>query len=119
MSEFEEFMAAAEALCQDIKVPGCTCKMVMPRLRPAMEICDRNIDLVNKLNDIWRENGFEEFMWVTNSGGSDAANVSASGIPTVDSMGPLGGKIHTPDEFGIISSLAEQAKRLAIAAYYL
>ena len=118
-SELDEFISTAEKLCQDIKVPGCTCKMEIPRIRPAMELCDRNIELVGKMNDILRENGFEELKWVTNSGGSDAANVSAAGIPTVDSMGPFGGKIHTPNEFGIISSLAEQAKKLAIIAYEL
>ena len=119
MSELDYFISEAERICEDIKVPGCTCKMEIPRIRPAMEVCDRNIELVGKMNDILRENGFEELKWVTNSGGSDAANVSAAGIPTVDSMGPFGGKIHTPNEFGIISSLAEQTKKLAIIAYEL
>ena len=119
MSELDYFISEAERICEDIKVPGCTCKMEIPRIRPAMEVCDRNIELVGKMNDILLENGFEELKWVTNSGGSDAANVSAAGIPTVDSMGPFGGKIHTPNEFGIISSLAEQTKKLAIIAYEL
>ena len=119
MSELDEFVAFAEKVCADIKVPGCKCDMVIPRVRPAMELCDRNIDLVNKLNEIWRENGVEERKYVVSAGGSDAANVSAAGIPAVDNMGTFGGKIHTPDEFGIVSSLAIQAKRLAIAAYYL
>lgn len=119
MSELDEFVAFAEKLCADIKVPGCTCEMVIPRVRPAMELCDRNIELVQKLNEIWRENGIEELKYVVNAGGSDAANVSAAGIPAVDNMGSFGGKIHTVDEFGIISSLAAQAKRLAIAAYFI
>ena len=119
MSELDEFVAFANKLCDDIKVQGCKCKMVIPRVRPAMELCDRNIHLVEKLNEIWKENGIEELTYIVNAGGSDAANVSASGIPAVDNMGPFGGKIHTIDEFGIISSLATQAKRLAVAAYYL
>ena len=117
MSELEEFIAFSEKLCEDIKIPGCTCKMVIPRVRPAMELCDRNIELVNKINEIWRNNGMDELKYVFNSGGSDAANVSHSGIPAVDSMGTTGGKIHTVDEFGYISSLAEYAKRLAIVMY--
>ena len=52
-------------------------------------------------------------------GGSDAANVSYSGVPTVEGMGNFGEYLHTPYEFGYISSLAEQAKRLAVVAYYL
>ena len=119
MSQLDEFIAAAEKLCEDIRVPGCSCKMVMPRMRPAMELCERNIALVEKMNAIWRENGFDEVKYVINAGGSDAANVSQSGVPTVDGMGNLGGWIHTSKEFGIISSLAEYAKRLAVVAWNL
>ena len=112
-------MQAAKKICEDIHVPGCSCKMVMPRLRPAMELCDRNINLLDKMNEIWRENGFDEARGVCNAGGSDAANVSHSGVPTVDGMGNLGGSIHTPKEYAVISSLAEYAKRLAIVALNL
>lgn len=119
MSELDEFIAFAEKLCLDIKVPGCKCEMVIPRVRPAMELCDRNIELVNKMNEIWEKCGLEPLKYIVNAGGSDAANVSAAGIPAVDNMGPFGGKIHTVYEYGIISSLAPQAKRLALAAYYL
>lgn len=119
MSELDEFVAFAEKLCQDIKVSGCKCEMVIPRVRPAMELCDRNIKLVDKMNEIWRACGFDEVKAVVSAGGSDAANVSARGIPAVDNMGPFGAKIHTPDEYGIISSLAEQAKRLALVALYI
>ena len=119
MSELDEFVAFAQKLCEDIKVPGCKCEMVIPRVRPAMELCDRNIELVNKINDIWESCGLDRLEYVVNAGGSDAANVSAAGIPAVDNLGTYGGKIHTVDEYGIIPSLAHQAKRLATAAYYL
>ena len=52
-------------------------------------------------------------------GGSDAANASASGIPTAAGMGTAGGKIHTLDEYGIVSSLAENAKKIALTALYI
>lgn len=119
MSELDEFIKAAEAICQDIKVPGCTCKMVLPRLRPAMELCDRNMALFNRANEILRENGQDEMKYLISAGGSDAANVSHSGVPAIDSLGNLGAGIHTVNEYGIISSLAAQAKRLAIIAMYL
>ncbi|MBE6549100.1 MAG: M20 family metallopeptidase [Ruminococcaceae bacterium] len=118
-AELDEFKAFCDKICADIKVPGCTCSWVLPRVRPAMEYCDRNLDLVNKINEIWKNCGFSELKPVTNAGGTDAAFASAAGIPSVDSMGNMGGKIHTTDEFGIISSLASQAKRLALAALYL
>ncbi len=119
MSELDRFMEAAEKLCADIKVPGCTCKMVMPRMRPAMELCDRNMNLFHRMNEILKENGMDEVKSIVSVGGSDAANVSHSGVPAIDSLGNLGGAIHTVHEYGIISSLAEQAKRLAVVSYYL
>ena len=119
MSELDEFMEAAKKLCADVKVPGCSCEVVMPRMRPAMEICDRNFDLFHRMNEIWKEQGIEEAEYYTMIGGSDAANVSYSGVPTVEGMGNFGENLHTPHEFGYISSLAEQAKRLAVVAYYL
>lgn len=118
-AELDEFKAFCDKICADIKVPGCTCSWVLPRVRPAMEYCDRNLDLVNKINEIWKNCGFSELKPVTNAGGTDAAFASAAGIPSVDSMGNMGGKIHTTDEYAIISSLAPQAKRLALAALYL
>jgi glutamate carboxypeptidase len=84
-----------------------------------MEICDRNMELFHKMNEIWRKNGFEEAEINMSLGGSDASNVSSAGIPTVEGLGNLGGKIHTPNEYAEISSLAEYAKRLAIVALNL
>ena len=119
VSELDEFVAFAEKLCRDIKVPGCTCEMVLPRLRPAMELCDRNTNLANRMNEIWTECGFDAYSCAASNGGSDAANVSSCGIPAVDNMGTFGGGHHTLGEYSIISSLAEQAKRLALVALYL
>ncbi len=52
-------------------------------------------------------------------GGSDAAEVTVAGIPCVDSIGVAGDKIHTHDEYGRLSSLAEAAKRIATACSYI
>ena len=117
--ELEEFKAFCDKICADIKVPGCSCSWVLPRVRPAMEPCGRNMDLANKVNEIWENCGFEKYPIESNPGGTDAAFASAAGIPSVDSLGNYGGKIHTLDEYGIISSLASQAKRLALAALYI
>ena len=115
MQELDTFRAFAEKLCQDIKVPGCKCSVVLPRVRPAMEICEKNMALTDRLNAIWTANGMDALTPKTSIGGSDAANASAAGIPAVDNMGTRGGMIHTVGEYGIIASLTEQAKRIAIA----
>jgi glutamate carboxypeptidase len=40
----------------------------------------------------------------------DGNNLAAAGLPNIDTLGVLGGHIHTPDEFMRIDSLAERAK---------
>lgn len=118
-AELDEFSAFADNLCKDIKVPGCTCSYVLPRVRPAMELCEKNTNFANRLNEIWRENGLDEYECISCLGGSDAANVSAAGIPAIDNMGSVGGYVHSIHEYGIISSLSERAKRVALVALYI
>lgn len=119
MSELDEFRKYVEELCNDIKVPGCTCTAVLPRVRPAMEWSDKNLTLANKMNDIWREAGLGELTPCESLGGTDAAFASCAGIPSVDALGVLGGSVHTINEFGIISSLAPQALRIALAVAFI
>jgi len=46
-----------------------------------------------------------ELSKASSRGGSDAANISQAGIPVIDSVGPIGGKFHTHDEWADISTL--------------
>jgi glutamate carboxypeptidase len=49
------------------------------------------------------------------SGGtSDGNKLAAAGLPVIDSMGPRGGKLHSPEEFLLVDSLAERAKLAAM-----
>ena len=54
------------------------------------------------------------------SGGvCDGNNIAACGVPVVDTMGVRGGAIHSPDEFLIVSSLAERAQLSALVLHRL
>jgi glutamate carboxypeptidase len=49
------------------------------------------------------------------SGGvSDGNKLAAAGLPVIDSLGPRGGKLHSPEEFLYVDSLAERAKLTAL-----
>jgi glutamate carboxypeptidase len=51
------------------------------------------------------------------SGGVCDGNVlSEEGLPTIDTLGVIGGKIHTPQEYVMLNSLTERA---ALSAYFL
>jgi acetylornithine deacetylase/succinyl-diaminopimelate desuccinylase-like protein len=68
------------------------------------------------MNEIFGAEGLPTLEGEKRKGGSDAAYVTEAGIPCIDSLGVEGHKIHSPDEFALISSLAESAKRIAAVA---
>ena len=45
------------------------------------------------------------FGWTKSGGGSDGNLTAALGISTIDGLGPIGGKAHSVDEYGKISSI--------------
>jgi glutamate carboxypeptidase len=78
------------------------------------------------LFDLVRQCGAElgqDIRWQASGGVCDGNNIAACGVPVVDTMGVRGGAIHSPDEYLIVSSLAERAalsarviERLALGA---
>jgi len=48
-----------------------------------------------------------------NGGASDGNNIAAAGVPTIDGMGPAGGRAHSPDEYMEIPSLFQKTALLA------
>jgi hypothetical protein len=76
-------------------------------------------DLLDRMNAIYVRCGMSALKTKVGTGGSDAAYTTEAGIPTVDSLGILGNGMHSVREFAYCDSLAESAKRLALAAYFL
>lgn len=119
-SNSEEFGWAKKHLqkiADDVHVKGCSCKITDISTRVAMEYTVRNAELLERMNQIYYENGLPVLKGSIRAGGSDAADVTAYGIPCIDSIGVTGGKIHSTEEFANISSLSESAKRIAAVIY--
>ena len=66
------------------------------RLQEQLESCARELGIPVS----WRYSG----------GVSDGNQLAAAGLPNLDSLGPRGGSIHSPDEFLMLNSLTERAK---------
>lgn len=47
--------------------------------------------------------------WKPSGGASDGNILAAKGLPVIDSLGVVGGSLHSPDEFMLIDSLVERA----------
>lgn len=108
-----------QKLADTVHVPGCRCTVNQPRGRVAMEYTERNGALLEQMNRIYAENGLPVLKMGRRKGGSDAADVTAAGIPCIDSIGVAGGKIHTIEEFAYLESLRDAAQRIAAVVYCL
>ena len=111
-SDLERAKEIIRRVAETVYVPGCSCEVTMTCMRAAMEKCDRNLALLAVANASFEKNGLSPLDAGMRTGGSDAADVTAYGIPCLDSLGVGGERAHSKEEYGVISSLSESAKRL-------
>ncbi len=52
--------------------------------------------------------------WQGSGGASDGNKFAAAGLPNIDTLGPVGGNIHSNNEFLVVSSLVPRAKLTAL-----
>lgn len=118
-AEEEDARQTVMRIAEKAFVQGCTCRVEEISRRPAMEYSETNFELLDKMNRIYRENGLAPLKARMAAGGSDAAYITQQGIPCVDNIGVLGGRIHSAEEFAIVSSLADSAKYMAAVTYLI
>jgi glutamate carboxypeptidase len=114
--ELEQITKFCKDLADKVYVKGCKTTAEHTGFRIAMEDSEKNHDLLNKMNEIYVKNGMPELKPIKKLGGSDAADVTAYGIPCVECLGVIGGRIHSPDEYADLKSLTYSAKLLAVAS---
>lgn len=93
-------------------IPGCSSTYERISYRVSMPVVQRNLDLLDRVNQILTNAGLDTMEPVALGGGSDAADVTAAGIPCLDGLGPRGGGVHSLNEFAYLASLPEAAKRI-------
>ena len=118
-AELEEAKATVMRVAENSTVKGCTCDVEEMSFRPAMYKSEKNYALLDRINEINRSVGLEERRANSSNGGSDASYVTVHGIPCVDNLGTRGGRIHSPDEYAHLDSLASAAKELAAVCMYI
>ena len=119
----DQQLAIAKELLEKVSnteyIPGCSSTYEQISYRVAMPVVQRNLDLLEQINKILTDAGMAAMAPVALGGGSDAADVTAAGIPCLDGMGPKGGGVHSRNEFAYLASLPEAAKRVATILYNL
>ena len=94
-------------------VGGCSCEVENTNLRVAMVRSEKNTKLLESANRAFEKNGLSTLEAGRRNGASDAADVTAFGIPCMDSIGVEGERAHSVDEYATIPSLMVSAKRIA------
>ena len=117
--ELLEVKKIAQKVADFSWVEGTTCELVLESMRDAMELVDKNINLLEKVNEIFESTNLPKISSRSTGGGSDAAYTTQCGIPTLESLGVEYGNIHSKDEYTLISSLKESAKRIAAICCYI
>jgi len=81
--------------------------------RPPKPLTDEAKALFNLVKQAGADLG-QDIAWKPSGGVCDGNNIAACGVPVVDTMGVRGGKIHSPEEYLIVNSLAERAALSAL-----
>ncbi len=114
--EYEKVKQAVKDACERKTVKGTQTSYKINSERVFMEENEKNLNLYEKIEDIFEQNGLKRLGKTFSGGGSDASDMTYFGIPTVDGLGVYGSKIHSKYEYAEISSLSLSVKRLCAIA---
>lgn len=117
--EWDMVQSIAKKVAENSYIEGTACELILESSRPAMELTDTNLNLLENVNKIYEKADLPVLSIRASCGGSDAAYTTQCGIPTLDSLGVRSFNIHTKDEHTLISALTEAAKRLAVICLYI
>lgn len=93
--------------------PGCRTEMEITNWRPAMPLHPGTEEMYRLMKEAAESLG-QALPFEHRRGTSDANFFGSAGIPTLDGLGPVGEKDHTPEEFIKVSTLKERTALLAV-----
>lgn len=105
----EELRLRFEEIANNIQGDGITLALYLQNARPPKLFDEKNRRLFMQLQQYAKQEGLE-LNHRASGGASDGNLMSAKGLPVMDSLGVIGGSIHTEDEYMEVDSLFERAK---------
>jgi len=110
--ELEAAVAAVHAIVGEPGVPDVTVEITQMAGWLPMEKLERSGRLADHVKALAARLGFST-MDVGTGGASDANTTSGMGVPSIDGLGPVGGRDHSPDEYLEIDSIVPRTSLLA------
>ncbi|MGH7106815.1 MAG: M20 family metallopeptidase [Acetobacteraceae bacterium] len=108
----EGLVAGVRAIAGEVSTPGTKTVMSGGITRPAFPRNDANLRVLRMAQDVGRGLGLDLEEAPTSRGGSDGSFGAAMGVPSLDGLGPRGGRDHR-GQYVIAASLPERAALLA------
>ena len=113
MSQRQEIRDHVEGIIAKSYIPGTKSTFEIVGERYPMDATEGNYALAAHIDTVSRKYGFGAMVPQKKSSGSDASYTTMAGVPSVCSMGPIGGRIHSAEEWMEADSLVTRAKLLA------
>jgi glutamate carboxypeptidase len=80
---------------------------------PPKPFDEKQLALMNLLKECGQELG-HPIAWQPSGGACDGNRLLAHGLANLDSLGVIGGNLHTPEEYAYLPSLSERARLVAL-----
>jgi glutamate carboxypeptidase len=111
-TELEAAVEAVNAIASEPGVPDVTVEIEQMAGWLPMEKLERSGRLADHVIALAARLGFST-MDVATGGASDANTTSGMGVPSIDGLGPIGGRDHSPDEYLEVASIVPRTTLLA------
>ncbi|MBY0095990.1 M20 family metallopeptidase [Mesobacillus maritimus] len=113
MEQGEYLEEKMKEICATTDVPGTNVVLEGEIGRPPMEHNAQTKSLLHIIKDVGEEIGVK-ISGTATGGGGDASFTAATGVATVDGLGPVGGNAHSDKEYLEIDTLPERTLLLAM-----
>ncbi len=100
----QEVQEKLQQLAQEMNI-----ELFLDNIKPVKAFDEKTEALFHRLYKHGEKFGYH-LSWKESGGVCDGNTLAAAGIPTIDTLGIVGGGLHTTDEYAHIDSLTERAK---------
>jgi len=98
---------------------GCKVEINGAFRRPPMDCPPATENVFSLWQQCNRDLGLAPFSWVHSNRSSDANLLAAAGLPCLDGLGPIGDRMHSPEEWVDLISLVQRAQITALFLHRL
>lgn len=113
VAQRDSLLEQIKAIAQDQTVPDTKTDVDVRTRIDVMEETPAVTSLFNDLNDVAKGLGMAELHAAGDGGSSDAGIMDTHGVPSIDSLGVVGGGAHTDQEYASAQSLVDRAALIA------